>query len=71
MNSRQDLRKRTKDYALRIIKLYAALPNSQVAQVLGKQLLRSGTSSALTIEKRVAPNRMLISLTKSKGHYKS
>ena len=42
--ARQDLRKRTKDYALRIIKLYAALPNDAVAQVLGKQVLRSGTS---------------------------
>ena len=44
MNGRQDLRKRTKDYALRIVKLYTALPNSAVAQVLGKQILRSGTS---------------------------
>jgi len=42
--ARQDLRKRTKDYALRIVKLYAALPNGTVAQVLGKQVLRSGTS---------------------------
>jgi four helix bundle protein len=42
--SRQDLRKRTKEFALRIIKLYAALPKSVEAQVLGKQLLRSGTS---------------------------
>jgi four helix bundle protein len=44
MNHRQDLRKRTKDYALRIIKLYAALPRTAVAEVLGKQILRSGTS---------------------------
>ena len=44
MNGRQDLRKRTKDFALRIVKLYAALPNSAVGQVLGKQILRSGTS---------------------------
>jgi len=42
--AREDLRKRTKDYALRIVKLYAALPNGAVAQVLGKQILRSGTS---------------------------
>lgn len=41
---RQDLRKRTKAFALRIIRLYASLPNSGAAQVLGKQLLRSGTS---------------------------
>ena len=44
MASRQDLRKRTKEFALRIIKLYAALPRTTEAQVLGKQILRSGTS---------------------------
>jgi four helix bundle protein len=38
------LRKRFKTYALRIINLYTALPKSQVAQVIGKQVLRSGTS---------------------------
>ena len=42
--SRQDLRKRTKEFALRIIKLYAALPKTTEAQVLCKQILRSGTS---------------------------
>src|SRR5262245_48233276 len=41
---RRDLRKRTKLFALRIIKLYASLPSSTEAQVIGKQLLRSGTS---------------------------
>src|SRR5437867_6192933 len=41
---RQDLRKRTKEFALRIIKLFAALPKTVEAQILGKQLLRSGTS---------------------------
>ena len=40
---RQDLRQRTRQFALRIIKLYGALPNSVEAQVLGKQILRSGT----------------------------
>lgn len=40
----QDLKARTKAFALRIIKLYTALPNSTEAQVLGKQVLRSGTS---------------------------
>jgi len=39
-----DLRQRTKAFALRIIRLYAALPNSTEAQVIGKQVLRSGTS---------------------------
>jgi four helix bundle protein len=40
----EDLRKRTKAFALRIIRLYVALPKSTEAQVIGKQLLRSGTS---------------------------
>ena len=44
MSSRQDMRKRTKDFALRIVRLYAALPKNAIAQVLGKQILRSGTS---------------------------
>ncbi len=35
---------RTKDFALGIIRVYSSLPKSSVAQVLGKQILRSGTS---------------------------
>ncbi|MDD8019382.1 MAG: four helix bundle protein [Bacteroidota bacterium] len=35
---------RTKKFALRIIKLYSSLPKTVPAQVIGKQLLRSGTS---------------------------
>jgi four helix bundle protein len=41
---RQDLVRRTKQFALRIIRLYSNLPKSTVAQVLGRQVLRSGTS---------------------------
>lgn len=40
----QDLKIRTRDFALRVIRLYASLPRTPVAQVIGKQLLRSGTS---------------------------
>lgn len=40
----RDLIDRTKKYALRIIKLYSALPKDTISQTLGKQLLRSGTS---------------------------
>ena len=43
MDSRE-LRKRTKDFALRVIRVVVALPRSPVGDVLGKQLLRSGTS---------------------------
>jgi len=40
----RDLKTRTKGLALRIIKMYSRLPKKTVAQVLGKQVLRSGTS---------------------------
>ena len=41
-----DLRQRTKDFGLRIIRMWKSLPNTAVANVLGKQLLRSATSVA-------------------------
>jgi four helix bundle protein len=44
MDEKTDLKKRTKAFALRVVRLYSALPNSTVAQVVGKQVLRSGTS---------------------------
>lgn len=40
----EDLRLRSKAFALRILKLFAALPKETAAQTLGKQVLRSGTS---------------------------
>jgi len=43
-NGLVDLKWRTKQFGLRIIRLYSALPKTDVAQVLGKQVLRSGTS---------------------------
>jgi four helix bundle protein len=39
-----NLPERTKAFALRVIRMYSALPKSTEAQVLGKQVLRSGTS---------------------------
>src|SRR5664279_1796525 len=42
--TREEMRNRTKVYANRIVKLCSALPGNWVAQTLGKQLLRSGTS---------------------------
>jgi len=38
------LQSRTKRFALRIITLYRSLPKTDEARILGKQLLRSGTS---------------------------
>jgi four helix bundle protein len=42
--SPEDLKTRTKRFALRIIRMYVALPKSVESQVIGKQVLRSGTS---------------------------
>jgi len=39
-----DLRIRTKDFALRVMKLVDALPARRSSDVIGKQLLRSATS---------------------------
>ncbi len=39
-----DIQERLMMFSLRIVKLYASLPKNTVAQTLGKQLLRSGTS---------------------------
>jgi four helix bundle protein len=39
-----DLRDRTKRFALQIIRMFTALPKTVEAQVIGKQVLRSGTS---------------------------
>ncbi len=44
MRDMENLKQRTKKFALRIIKLYCALPRKTEAQVIGKQVLRSGTS---------------------------
>ena len=45
MNSKpEDLKTRTKKFALQVIKMFSELSKSTVAQILGKQVLRSGTS---------------------------
>ncbi len=41
-----ELKARSKRFAIRIVKLSQALPNTREAWVLGKQVLRSGTSVA-------------------------
>lgn len=40
------LKHRTKQFALRNIKLFKALPNNDESRIIGKQLLRSATSVA-------------------------
>ena len=47
MRLSEELRQRTKQYASDVIRLYVKLPKSrEEVKVLGKQLLRSGTSVA-------------------------
>jgi len=41
---KDDLRTRTKEFALRVIRMFGALPKNDVALVLGRQVLRSGTA---------------------------
>ena len=40
----EEMKARTKQFALRIIRLVESLPNTKSAQIIGKQLLRCGTS---------------------------
>ncbi|MEH2305612.1 four helix bundle protein [Nostoc sp.] len=40
----EDFKRRTKQLALRVIRLVEALPQSRTAEVIGKQLIRSATS---------------------------
>ena len=40
----EELKQRTKQFGIRIVKLVQALPRNQTASVIGRQLLRSATS---------------------------
>jgi four helix bundle protein len=40
----QELKERTKQFSLRVMKLVAGLPNTVVGRAIGKQLVRAGTS---------------------------
>jgi hypothetical protein len=53
-NGNRDLRLRTRAFALRIIRLYASLPKTVEAQVIGKadELVAVLVSSARTAKKR-------------------
>ncbi len=44
MDSAEELRERTKQFSLRIIRLFRQIPWQNDAHVIAKQLLRSGTS---------------------------
>jgi four helix bundle protein len=44
MGEHQDLGVRTKTFAIRVIRVVEALPRGRAAEVIGRQLLRAGTS---------------------------
>src|SRR5215211_2328761 len=43
-NMKLNLKERTKQFSLRVIKLVEALPSTSTSKVIGRQLLRAGTS---------------------------
>ena len=46
LDQAKELQNRTKKFAVRIIKSFARLPKDEVARIIGRQFLRSGTSVA-------------------------
>jgi four helix bundle protein len=44
-DDKRDLQERTKQFALSVIRTFSMIPKTTEAQILGKQLLRSGTSA--------------------------
>ncbi len=42
--NKDDLRKRTKKFALEVIRFVESLPKGKTSEILGRQLIRSGTS---------------------------
>ena len=55
------MRVRTKEFAIRVIRLMRALPKTEEARVIGRQLLRSGTS--------VGANYRAVCLARSKAEF--
>lgn len=50
----KDIVERTYNFALRVIKLVSSLPQNKVCEVIGGQLLRSGTSVGANMEEAQA-----------------
>lgn len=46
----EDFKKRTKEFVLRSVHVFQALPKSEEAQILGKQFLRSASSTGANYE---------------------
>jgi four helix bundle protein len=67
MSAQSSFVERSKQYALRIMSLYSSLPQNTLAQTVGKQPLRSGTSvgAQLREARRSRSDAELISKTES------
>ncbi len=50
----QDIRDRTFEFGVRVVKMSEQLPNTKAGKVLGNQVLRSGTSVGANVEEAVA-----------------
>src|SRR5690348_6483294 len=59
------LRKRTKAFAIRIIRLCRSLPNTSEARIIGNQLLRCGSSVGANTVQYVGRGLVLISFRRS------
>jgi four helix bundle protein len=57
----EELKSRTKSFALRVTRVFKALPRNEEARILGKQMLRSGTS--------VATNYRAVCRSRSKAEF--
>ena len=55
-----DLRQRTKEFGLQIVRMFSGLPNTTEAQVLGKQVLRSGTSVGANYREAYRVRRVVV-----------
>jgi four helix bundle protein len=56
-----ELKARTRRFAIRIVKLFRSLPHTDEARIIGKQVLRSGTS--------VAANSRAVCRARSKAEF--
>ena len=63
MNKAEVLKQRTKRFALRVVALFRALPKTEEARVIGRQVLRSATS--------VAANYRAVCRARSKAEFVS
>jgi four helix bundle protein len=57
----EQLRERTKQFAIRIVRFFRGLPKTDEARIMGKQLLRAGTS--------VAANYRAVCRTRSRAEF--